>query len=161
MRQTAIAKLVMAASSVALLSAALPALANPVTDLPGQWSGWGSVVLNSGTTEKVKCVAVYKVANGGGQVQQNLKCASTSYNINAVADLTVLNGQVSGKWEEKSYSATGAVTGKASAHTYQLSIDGGAFSAAMNVATSGCKQSINIVPQGMDISKISIGLGKC
>jgi hypothetical protein len=31
----------------------------------------------------------------------------------------------------------------------------------MNVALSNCKQSIDITPQGLDVTKVSIGLGKC
>ena len=42
-----------------------------------------------------------------------------------------------------------------------LSIQGANFTAAMNVALSNCKQTISITPQGLDVTRISIGLGKC
>jgi hypothetical protein len=44
---------------------------------------------------------------------------------------------------------------------FHLAIRGQTFSAAMAMTTSACKQSIQIAPQGFNITKISIGLGKC
>jgi hypothetical protein len=135
--------------------------ASPVTDLPGRWSGWGAVVLANGASEQVRCVATYFVNGGGSSLLQNLRCASASYKIDATANLTVSNGQVSGAWEEKTWSAMGSVAGRMTGDGFNLSIQGDTFSAAMALTTSSCKQSINIMPRGFDVSKISIGLGKC
>lgn len=137
------------------------ALANPVAELAGRWSGWGSVKLANGTAEQVKCVATYLVEEGGGGLQQNLRCASASYKIDAVAKLSMASGQVTGSWEERTYSASGSVSGRMTGSGFNLSIQGANFSAAMAVATSPCKQSINIAPNGFDITRIAIGLGKC
>ena len=141
---------------------ALPARTetNPVTELPGRWSGWGTVTFANGSSEQLKCIATYFV-EGGSNVRQNLRCANQSYNIDSEAKLSVNNGRVTGAWEEKRWSATGSVAGKVAGNVFNLSIQGDGFSAAMNVSTSSCKQSINIMPQGFDIQKISIGLGKC
>lgn len=147
---------VVAACSIGASSA----IASSLTDLPGKWSGWGQIQLANGNIERVKCIAEYAV-KGGTSVQQNLRCASQSYKIDATAKLNVANGEVSGDWEEKSYQAIGSVAGKAKGGNFDLSIQGLVFSASMAVATNGCKQSINITPQGFDVSKISIGLGRC
>lgn len=134
---------------------------SPVSDLPGRWSGWGAVTLANGSSEQVKCVATYFVENGGSSVQQNLRCASASYKIDARANLSVANGQVTGAWEERTWSAMGSVAGRMTGNGFNLSIQGDSFSAAMAVTTLACKQSINITPRGFDVSKISISLGKC
>ena len=55
---------------------------------------------------------VYKVGGGGTQVKQTMRCASADYTINAAAELRVNGAQVSGNWEEKTYSATGEVAGR-------------------------------------------------
>lgn len=149
-----------------VLAVAMPAVwglaqASPVSDLPGRWSGWGAVTLNNGSSEQVKCVATYFVENGGSSVQQNLRCASASYKIDARANLNVANGQVTGAWEERTWSAMGSVAGRVTGNGFNLSIQGDTFSAAMAVTTSSCKQSISITPRGFDVSRISIGLGKC
>jgi len=145
---------------LALIALPGAALSNPVSDLPGRWTGSGSVVLANGNTEQVKCIATYFTRSGDG-LQQNLRCASASYKIDATANLVVNGSQISGHWEEKTWAATGQVTGKMGDNSLDLSIRGENFTAAMALTTSSCKQSINISPRGFDISKISIGLGKC
>ena len=147
------------ASGLMLLATA--ALANPTNDLAGRWSGGGQVTLANGQTETLKCVATYTVSGGGKEVRQGLRCASTSYKIDAVANLDISGNSVSGNWEERTYSATGNITGRMTAGGFTLSISGGLFSASMQVSVSGCKQSIFITPQGLEISRITISLGKC
>ena len=130
------------------------ALADPIGDLTGYWSGSGSISLTNGKTERVKCQVIYK-AEGGTQIRQSMRCASADYNINALAEL-----QVSGSWEEKTYAAKGAVTGRYGGDGFVLSIKGANFSAAMNVTLASCKQSLNITPQGLEITRVSIALAK-
>ncbi len=141
--------------------AAAPAAANPMGNLAGRWSGWGSVVLTSGDSEQVKCVATYFLQKGGAAVRQNLRCASSSYKIDASATYEVDGDRVSGEWTEKTWSAVGSVSGRMTGNGFRLAIRGRTFSAAMAVTTTACKQSIQIAPQGFDVAKISIGLGRC
>ena len=90
-----------------------------------------------------------------------MRCASADYKIDALAELRVKGEKVSGSWEEKTYSANGEVTGRYCGDNFVLSIKGANFSAAMNVALSDCKQTINISPKGLDVTKVTIGLAKC
>jgi hypothetical protein len=136
------------------------ALAEPIADLAGFWSGNGAVTLASGNTERVKCQVFYKTENTS-QLRQTLRCASADYTINATADLQVKGGQVTGSWEEKTYAAKGEVTGRYSGESFVLMIKGANFTASMNMALSACKQSINITPKGLDVTKVTIGLAKC
>jgi hypothetical protein len=149
------------AFALSLAGGAITLTAAPIEDLSGYWSGSGSVTLSNGRTESVKCAVTYKVSDGGGQVRQSMRCASADYSINALAELQIKGSQVSGSWEEKTYSATGLVTGRYTGSNFVLSIEGANFTAAMNVSVSDCKQSISIAPKGLEVSKISIGLGKC
>jgi hypothetical protein len=137
------------------------ASAEPVGDLAGFWSGNGSVTLASGNTERVKCQVFYKTAESNTLLKQTMRCASADYTINATADLQVKGGQVTGSWEEKTYAAKGDVTGRLTGESLALMIRGANFTAAMNVALSACKQSINITPKGLDVTKVIIGLAKC
>lgn len=146
--------------SLVTFAAAAVAAAPPVGDLPGRWSGWGSVTLSNGQSEQVKCVATYFIEGANG-VRQNLRCASQSYKIDAVANLSVTDGRVTGQWEERTWAVGGSVTGRLSASGFNLAINGPNFDAAMVVGTSPCKQSINIMPRGFEIAKIALNLGKC
>lgn len=147
---------VVAASSPPL--AAEPA---PVADLAGRWSGWGAVTLASGQSEQVKCVAVYTLANAGASIEQTLRCASPSYRIDASARLDIRGEAVSGLWEERSHDASGKVAGRLTRSGFELAITGEHFSAAMAVATSACKQTLQIKPDGVDIARIAVNLEKC
>ena len=146
-------------AALCVWSAIGPAHADPLGDLTGYWSGSGSIALANGKTERVKCNVVYK-ANGGTEVRQTMRCASADYSINSLAELRVKGSQVTGTWEERTYSAKGDVTGRFGGDSFALSIQGASFSAAMHVTLSNCKQSLNITPQGLDVSRVSISLAK-
>lgn len=134
--------------------------ADPLGELPGRWSGTGSIKLANGTAETVKCVATYFIS-GGVNITQNLRCASPSYKIDTKASLAVRGGQVTGQWEERQYAQTGAVSGRMTSHGFNLLISGPQFTAALQLTSTACKQSLSITPKGFDISRISIGLAKC
>jgi hypothetical protein len=154
---TMLARLTAATLPMVLFSWA--ALAEPMTDLPGYWSGNGSISLSNGKTERVKCNVLYKVE--GGQIRQTMRCASADYSINSLADLRLAkSGAVSGTWEERTYAAKGDVSGKLAGDNFSLSIQGANFSASMHVTLASCKQSLNITPQGLDVTKVSISLAK-
>jgi hypothetical protein len=103
----------------------------------------------------------HKVSEGSTRIRQSLRCASPAYNINAAAELRLKGAQVSGNWEEKTYSTTGDVSGRYTGSSFVLSIQGGSFNAAMNVGLGNCKQSINITPKGIDVRRVSMSLAKC
>lgn len=142
-----------------LVAMVLSAAADPLADLPGRWAGTGTIRLDNGGSESLKCVATYFVT--GTRVAQNLRCASRSYSIDAKAGLLVRGNQVTGTWEERQYAQTGAVSGRMTSNGFNLDISGTRFTAAMHLTSGACRQSINILPSGFDITRISIGLGKC
>lgn len=150
-----------AAASLLGCGFALTALADPIDDLSGFWSGTGAVTLANGNTERVKCQVIYKASDSNTQLKQTLRCASADYTINATADLELKAGRVTGNWEEKTYAVKGDVTGRYSGENFNVTIKGVNFTAAMNLVLSPCKQSINITPQGLDVNKVTIALAKC
>lgn len=137
------------------------ATANPVLNLPGRWSGPGNIVMSDGTSEQMRCVATYFVESNGTSVKQNLRCASQGYKIDAITNLKVADGRVSGAWEERTWATTGSIRGGIQGDGFNLTIDGPGFSAAMAVKTTNCNQSINITPRDNTVARISMNLGKC
>ena len=149
-----------AAIVVALLSTTAGTAAVNLQDMAGYWTGTGKVMLTNGNSENVKCVVIYKVLPTG--FRQNIRCASQGFNFNGTAELEVgQGGAVTGNWVENTYSAKGDVTGKATDKGFSLAISGATFTAAMDVTTSACKQTLDIVPTGLEVTRISLGLGKC
>jgi len=149
-----------AAAGLAAALAATGAAAGPIEDLDGYWTGSGTVVHSEGN-ERVKCAVRYRVGRGGTQIKQTLRCASPDYSINAAAELNVNGSQVEGSWEEKTYSASGQVSGRYTGGSFVLTIKGATFTATMNMELSACKQSIQIRPKGLEVRRISMNLAKC
>lgn len=149
------------ATVVAAVAFTGTALAGPIELLPGRWTGWGQMTMDGGNTEKVKCIATYFSENGGRELRHNLRCASTNYQIDAVARLNVVGSKVTGDWEERKYSTGGAVNGQVVGDGINVSIVGQAFEARLKVETSKCKQTMNIAPKGMGVAKIAVRLSKC
>src|SRR6185437_5371937 len=54
----------------------------PFAGMAGVWSGAGTVTLDDGSTERIRCRATYAVGAGGNGLQQTLTCASDSYKFN-------------------------------------------------------------------------------
>ena len=150
----------MLAASAVLVFAGT-ASANVLANFPGRWTGWGSVSLESGESEKVKCVATYFLENGQSDLRQNLRCASPSYKIDVTASLKVAGTAVTGIWQERTNQSSGPLTGKFDDSGMNVSVKGETFSATMAITTTSCKQTIKIAPKGLGIARISIDLGKC
>ena len=149
-----------AALAVVLGATSTATAAARLDDYAGYWTGTGKVSMTNGSTEQVKCIVTYKVT--GQELRQNVRCAGQGFSFNGTAQLQVTqSGSVTGSWTENTYAATGDVTGKATDKGFLLSISGQTFTAVMDVATSACKQTMDIVPKGLEVSRIAIGLGKC
>ena len=116
------------AAAAATLSA--PARADgPFSPFNGSWAGNGRIQLHSGATERIKCRAYYTPKDGGVALGMAIRCASASYKIELRSQLHSSGGQVSGRWEERTFNAAGEVTGRVSATNINLSVVGGGLTA--------------------------------
>jgi hypothetical protein len=145
-----------AAAVSVLMLGSWAALADPIADMNGYWTGNGTIALTNGKTERVKCQVIYRV-DGGSQIRQTMRCASADYSINALADLRVKGSQVA--WKLGGRTLPGRF-GPLSGDELRAFHTGASFSAAMNVTLSACKQSLNISPQGLEVTRVSIALAK-
>lgn len=157
-----------AASTAAILAIAAQfhfAQANvsgPITDLAGRWSGAGTVTPASGPSESFKCVATYFPSQDGGRVQQNLRCNSTNYKLEAVSELQIRGNQVTGTWEDKSHALNGVVSGSVTEDGFDILLSGKFFRAQMVVASSRCEQSVTVTPAKADyIRELAASLKRC
>jgi len=134
------------------------AAAGPFAQLDGTWSGSGSIKLDDGKSERLKCRAYYTPKSGGAAIGLALRCASASNKIELRANLTAESGRVSGSWEERTFNAAGTVTGQASPSQIKLVITGGGFSGSMAVTTTGQNQVISVSTQGVALKGVNISL---
>jgi hypothetical protein len=128
---------------LALAASASATLANPLSGMNGSWSGSGHFRLEGGRTESIRCTAHYS-PRGGADMGLALRCASSSSKVDLRANLSTNGNRVSGTWEERSYNASGNVSGVAAGNSLRLAISGGGLSGYMVVTTNGGTQSISV-----------------
>jgi hypothetical protein len=129
----------------------------PFASLIGSWSGSGSIRLDDGRSEALKCKAYYS-PKGDENLGLALRCASSSNKIELRAQLTATGNRVVGRWEERTFNASGTVAGHSSGSNMRLAIDGGGFSGSIAVTTEGRSQVISVATQGVALKGVSVNL---
>jgi hypothetical protein len=137
--------LAVAALLVALLSgSASYAQSGPFAGMAGNWSGGGTVTLDDGSTERIRCHATYAVGDGGAGLNQTLTCASDSYRFNLASNVVAQGGSLSGTWSESSRGIQGTLEGRGGNGNFQLVATAPGFSASISLTTRGNRQSVVI-----------------
>ena len=118
------------------------AQAGPFAPLAGTWSGVGTVTLDDGSTERIRCRAKY--APVGPTMEMSLTCASDAYKFNLGANVKAEGGAIVGNWSETSRNISGALEGKGSGGNYELVASTAGFNASISLRTSGSKQNVTM-----------------
>ena len=113
--------------------------------MAGVWSGGGTVTLDDGSTERIRCRATYAVGAGGNGLNQSLTCASDSYKFNLSEQCRrASGGALSGNWSESSRGVTGNLEGRGGNGNFQVVASAAGFTANISLTTRGNKQSVVI-----------------
>jgi hypothetical protein len=120
------------------------AQSGPFVGLGGVWSGGGTVTLDDGSTERIRCRATYAVGAGGAGLNQSLTCASDSYRFNLASNVVDRGGSLSGTWSETSRNVSGNLEGRGANGNFQVIASAPGFTANISLTTRGNKQSIVI-----------------
>ena len=130
---------------VALISSSASyAQAGPFEGLAGNWSGRGTVTLDDGSTERIRCRATYAVSSSGTGLNQSLTCASDSYRFELKSDLVAKGSDISGTWSEASRNVSGNISGRGSNGNIQVEASAPGFTSNISLTTRGNKQSVVI-----------------
>jgi hypothetical protein len=119
----------------------------PFAGLAGFWSGAGTVTLDDGSTERIRCRASYAVSASGFGLNQTLTCASDSYKFDLKTNVIAEGGSLSGSWSESSRGINGNLSGRASNGNFQVIATAAGFTANISLTTRGNKQSVVIRPE--------------
>jgi len=120
------------------------AQSGPFTGLAGNWSGGGTVVLDDGSTERIRCRASYAVGENGNGLNQSLLCASDSYKFELRSNVISEGGSLSGTWSEITRNVSGNLQGRAVAGNFQVIASAPGFTANITLTTRGNRQSVVI-----------------
>ena len=108
--------------------------------MAGTWSGPGTVTLDDGSSERIRCRATYKVS--GASMDMSLTCASDAYKFNLLAAVVAQGGEVTGNWSETSRNVGGNIQGRGANGSFQVIAQAAGFSSSISLKTSGSKQQI-------------------
>lgn len=131
-----------------LSTAAAYAQSAPFAGMAGVWSGTGTISLEDGSKERIRCKATYAVSPDGNGLNQGLLCASDSYKFELKSDVKSAGGELSGSWAETTRGVTGSLEGRASGGKFNVSVSSPAFNAKLMLTTTGNKQSVVISSDG-------------
>lgn len=124
----------------AVAASASHAQSGPFAGLAGNWSGGGTVTLDDGSSERIRCRATYRV--GGPAMEMTLTCASDAYRFALQASVVDQGGNVSGTWSETSRNVGGSLQGHGGGGNFQVVAQAAGFSASISLRTVGNKQSV-------------------
>ena len=120
------------------------AQSGPFAGLAGRWSGGGTVTLDDGSSERIRCRATYQVS--GPNMEMSLTCASDSYRFILSSNVIAQGSALSGTWSESSRGVNGTLEGRGGNGNFQVVASAPGFTANLSLATRGNKQSVVITP---------------
>ena len=118
------------------------AQSGPFGPLAGSWSGGGTVMLDDGSTERIRCRAKY--APIGPTMEMSLTCASDAYKFNLGANVRAEGSAITGSWSEASRNISGSLQGRGGGGNYELVASTAGFNANIALKTSGSKQTVTM-----------------
>lgn len=139
--------------AIALLVASFSSTASyaqegPFAGMAGFWSGSGSVTLDDGSTERIRCRASYAVGERGHGLNQTLTCASDSYKFDLKTNVVADGNSIRGTWSEGSRNINGSIEGRGAHGNFEVVASAPGFNANISLTTRGSRQSVVIRGEG-------------
>jgi hypothetical protein len=122
--------------------------AGPFEGLAGVWTGRGSIQLEDGSSENIRCKATYAVRGDAQGLNQTLLCASDSYRFELKSNVVAQNGVLSGTWHETSRNVGGTLEGRAGNGQFNVDVSAPSFTARLKLTTHGNRQNVVIRSEG-------------
>jgi hypothetical protein len=136
-----------------------PASADPGLDvLAGSWRGNGTMSFETGDIESISCNGYYK---GAGSLSVVIRCKGASSNFELRSKLQSNGDKISGSWEERTYNATGEVSGTTSSGKLNVQFGGSlAGSLEMSFSPSSQSVSVSVGTKGAGIKGVHVSLDR-
>jgi hypothetical protein len=127
--------------------------------LVGSWQGLGDLTLEDGTRERLSCKGYYVLKSEGNGLSIATLCDSPTQKFEIRSLVTKSGNGISGQWEERTFHATGQVSGSASGSTLNLAISG-TIEGKISISLTGKSHSVNVSAAGAGIKGVSISLSR-
>lgn len=143
-----------------VLASASYAQSGAFAGMAGVWSGGGTVTLDDGSSERLRCRATYAVGAGGNGLNLTLLCASDSYKFDLKGNVIADRGALTGSWSESSRNINGTLEGRGAGGNFQVLATAAGFAAQLSLTTRGNRQSVVIRSQQSGFTGASIALSR-
>lgn len=126
--------------------------------LAGTWRGEGDLLLEDGTREQLSCNGYYVLKSEGRGLSIASLCKSAKQKFEFRSLVSESGGDISGEWEERTYHATGQVSGSAKGTSITLSFSG-TIEGKIAISLNEQSHSVNVsAAAGAGIKSVSISL---
>jgi hypothetical protein len=154
----ATAALVILMGSVMAPPAALADASTLFKQLAGSWRGAGELVLEDGTRTQLSCNGYYVLKSEGRGLSIASICSAGTEKFEFRSLVSESGNDISGEWEERTYHATGKVSGSVKDTSISLSFTG-TIEGKIAIALTGQTHSVNVsAAPGAGIKGVSISL---
>jgi hypothetical protein len=143
-----------------LMTSPAHAQTGPFSGLGGAWSGTGKVQLKDGGSERIRCRANNVIGSNDTELKQVLSCASDSYRFELTTNARASGSALSGNWTESSRNLNGTISGRIVSGKVDALVEANGFAAALNMQTSGNRQTITIKSENADLRGAAITLNR-
>jgi hypothetical protein len=133
---------------------------NPFAQFTGSWSGSGTITVQDGGRERIRCRGQYTTSQGGSTLSLGLRCASDSYKFELQSEITHDGGAITGTWSETTRQVHGFLSGRSTNSHIQATAQSAGFTATLSLTTRGNRQSVSIKSPGSEISEVAISLAR-
>jgi hypothetical protein len=127
--------------------------------LAGSWQGVGDLVMVDGTRERLSCRGYYVLKSEGDGLSIATLCTSPKQKFEIRCLVAESANGVSGQWEERTYHASGQISGSAAGTTMNLSFSG-TIDGTIAIALTGQAHSLNASAAGAGIKGVSISFAR-
>ncbi len=131
-----------------------------IEDLAGRWAGNGTAIYPDGSSEPLRCVALYVRERAEGQVREMIRCKGTNMELKLGGNWAVKNGTIAGTWTEDTYSLAGKLNGLAVPTGFDIKATSTFADASVSVRMSGCRQDI-VMTFSQQVDHLKMALRKC
>jgi hypothetical protein len=128
----------------ALSSSTSYAQSGAFAGMAGNWAGGGTVTLDDGSSERLRCRASYAVGAGGNGLNLSLTCASDSYKFELKGNVISDHGALSGTWSESGRGVSGTLEGRGANGDFKVVASTAGFTSNISLTTRDNKQSVVI-----------------
>jgi hypothetical protein len=128
--------------AAAVFASSSYAQSSPFAGMAGNWAGSGTVTLDDGSKERIRCRASYAVARVN--MTMTLTCASDAYKFELSANVIDEAVAVTGTWTEGSRGVSGTLQGRGGGGNFEVVASAAGFNANISLRTAGNKQSVNM-----------------